>query len=89
MEETASTRTDSEKSGVSGRSSWGINAQVLRTTSLLFVYSTTEYYAQDRCSLLKRIMRTIGGIIMATHLPWILELSNKVPQRAYRDYVQS
>jgi Reverse transcriptase (RNA-dependent DNA polymerase) len=74
-------------------SSWGANAQVLRTSALSLVYSSAEYCApvwlnsahvRDIDVQLNRVMRTISGSVMATPLPWLPVLSNIAPPEVRR-----
>ena len=74
-------------------STWGANAQVLRTTALSLVYSAAEYCApvwmnsahvREVDVQLNRVMRAISGTLMATPLPWLPVLSNIAPPEIRR-----
>ena len=75
-------------------SSWGANAQVLRTTALSLVYSTAEYCApvwlnsadvrEVDVQLNRAIMRTISGTLWETPLPWLPVLCNIAPPEIMR-----
>ena len=69
-------------------SSWGANAQVLRTSALSLVFSAAEYCAPVWLNSvhtskvdvqLNRVMRTVSGTLMPTPLPWLPVLSNIAP----------
>lgn len=74
-------------------SSWGADAQVLRTTALSLVYSAAEYCApvwlnsahvREVDVQLNRAMRIISGTLLATPLPWLPVLCNIAPPEIRR-----
>lgn len=74
--------------------SWGANAQVLRTSALSLVYSAAEYCAPVWLNSshvgkidvqLNRVMRAISGTLMATSLPWLPVLCNIAPPQIRRE----
>ena len=74
-------------------SSWGANAQTLRTAGLSLVYAPAEYCCSSWLTSvhtskidvqLNRCMRTITGVIKASPLQWLPTLSNIEPPHLRR-----
>jgi len=74
-------------------STWGANAQVLRTSALSLAFSAAEYCAPVWLNSahtklvdtqLNRVMRTVSGALMPTPLPWLPVLCNIAPPDARR-----
>ncbi len=73
---------------------WGANAQTLRTTALGLVYSTAEFnapvwyrsahsYKVD--NMLHESMRIIAGAVSSTPVPWLHVLTNIAPPHLRRE----
>ena len=75
---------------------WGANANTLRTSALALVYSTAEYccpvwknsnHVSKVDTQLNTTMRIITGTISSTPTVWLPVLSNIVPANIRRNYV--